>query len=87
MMQLLMQNVSCVGLVTRCPTFYDISVATVERLRQIALEEMDSYVWSTYFKDWNMILRVLICPDCVTPVVPGLSVSLTHIEKVLRTSS
>ena len=36
-------------------------------------------------EDWNTILRTLICPDCVIPMVPGLSVSLTHIEKVSRT--
>ena len=72
-------------LVTRCPAFYDIRVATVERLRQIVLEQIGGNVWSTYFKDWEMILRVLICPDCVRPMVPGLSVSLNHIEKVSRT--
>ena len=72
-------------LVTRCPAYYDIRVATVERLRQIVLEQMGADVWSTYFRDWNTILRTLICPDCVIPMVPGLSVSLTHIEKVSRT--
>ena len=49
------------------------------------LEQIGSNVWSTYFKDWEMILRVLIYPDCVRPMVPGLSVALTHIEKVSRT--
>ena len=49
------------------------------------LEQIGSNAWSTYLKDWEMILRVLICPDCVRPMVPGLSVSLTHIKKVLRT--
>ena len=48
------------------------------------LEQMGADVWSTYFKDWNTILKTLICPDCVIPMVPGLSVSLTHIEKVSR---
>ena len=57
----------------------------MEHLRQIVLEQIGSNVCSIYFKDWEMILRVLICPDCVRPMVPGLSVSLTHIEKVSRT--
>ena len=30
---------------------------------------------------------MLICPDCVLHMVPGLSVSLAHIEKVSRTFS
>ena len=57
---------------------YDIRVTTAERLRQIGLEQIGSNVWSTYFKDWELILRVLNCPDCVKPMIPGLSVSLSH---------
>ena len=72
-------------MVTRCPSLYDVRVAIVERLRQIVLEQIGSNVRSTYFTDWEMILRVLICPDCVRPMIPGLPVSLTHIEKVSRT--
>ena len=60
-------------------------VATVEQLRQIVLEQMDIDLWSTYFKDWNVILIMLICQYCVIPMVPGLPVSLTHIEMVSRT--
>ena len=51
-------------LVTRCPAFHDIRVATVERLKQIVLAQIRCDGWCTYFRDWNVILRVLICPDC-----------------------
>ena len=70
---------------TRCPAFHDIRVATVLRLKQIVVEQCSCDEWRTYFPDWDIVLKVLICPDCVTPLVPELSVPLKCIEKVART--
>ena len=49
------------------------------------VEQSDCSVWSSYFENWDIILKVLFCPDCVTPLVPGLLVSLNNIERVSRT--
>ena len=72
-------------MVTRCPAFHDIRMSSVERLKQIVVEQSGGSVWCSTFESWDTILKVLICPDCVTPLVPGLSESLNNIEKVSRT--
>ena len=69
-------------MVTRYPAFYDIRLSSVERLKQIVVEQSGGSVWCSIFESWDTILKVLICPDCVTPLVPGLSNSLKNIEKV-----
>ena len=70
-------------MVTRCPSFHDIRVSSVDQLKQKVVEQSGGSVWSSYF--YTCILKVLICPDCVTPLVPGLLVSFYNIEKVSRT--
>ena len=60
-------------MVTRCPAFHDIRISSVERLKQIVVEQSGGSVWCSTFESWDTILKVLICPDCVTPLVPGLS--------------
>ena len=72
-------------MVTRCPAFHDIRMFSVERLKQIVVEQSGGSVWCSTFENWDTILKVLICPDSVTPLVPGLSDSLNNIEKVSRT--
>ena len=72
-------------LLPRCHAFHDIQVATMERLKQIVLAQIGCDGWCTYSRDWNVILRVLICPDCVTPMVLDLCVSLPHTEIVPMT--
>ena len=72
-------------MVTRCPAFHDIRMSSVERLKQIVVEQSGGSVWCSTFESWDTILKVLICPDCVTPLVPGLSDSLNNIEKVSKT--
>ena len=72
-------------MVTRCPAFHDSCLSSVERLKQIVVEHSGGSVWCSTFESWDTILKVLICPDCVTPLVPGLSDSLNNIEKMSRT--
>ena len=72
-------------MVTWCPAFHDIRVSSVKRLKQIVMEQSGGSVWCSICESWDTILKVLICPDCVTPLVPGLSDSLNNIEKVPRT--
>ena len=71
-------------MVTRCPAFHDICVSSVECLKQIVVEQSGGSVWCI-FESWDTILKWLICQDCVTPLVPGLSDSLNNIEKLPRT--
>ena len=70
---------------TWCPAFHDIHMSSVERLKQIVVDQSGGSVWCSTFESLDTILKVLICPDCVTPLVPGLSESLNNIEKVSRT--
>ena len=72
-------------MVTLCPAFHDIRMSSVERLKQIVVEKSGGSVWCSTFESWDTILKVLICPNCVMPLVPGLSESLNNIEKVSRT--
>ena len=65
-------------LVTRCPAFHDIRVATVQRLKQIMVEQCGCDIWSTYFRDWNIILRVLICPGCYASGTRTISFTHSH---------
>ena len=74
-------------MVTRCPAFHDICMSSVECLKLIVVEQSGGSVWCSTFESWDTILKVLICPDCVTPLVPGLSDSLNNIEKVSVTGS
>ena len=59
-----------------------VSACSVERLKQIVMEQSGGSVWCSMFEIWDTILNVLICPDFVTPLVPGPSDSLNNIEKV-----
>ena len=72
-------------MVTLCPAFHDIRMYSVERLKQIVVKQSGGSVWCSTFESWDTIMKVLICPDCVTPLVPRLSYSLNNIENVSRT--
>ena len=68
-------------MVTRYPAFRDIRVSSVERLKQIVVEQSGGSVCCNIFENWDTILKVLICPDCVTPLEPGLSDSLKTLKR------
>ena len=47
----------------RCLAFHDDRVSLVELLKQIILQETSLCIWNSRFSDWEIILRVLVCPD------------------------
>ena len=81
-----LENEDIYHMVTRCPAYHDIRVTTMHQLRQIVLQKCSmSDEWRSHFCNWDTILKVLMCPDCITPLVPELSVSIICIEKLART--
>ena len=48
------------------------------------LEQIGGDVWSPYFYAMLGIRSGVCRSDCVMPMVPGLSVPLTHIEKSIK---
>ena len=50
-------------MVCRCLAFHDDRVSLVELLKQIILQETSLCIWNSRFSDWEIILRVLVCPD------------------------
>ena len=44
-------------MLARCPAFFDIRASTVQTLKDIVVRKTNLQTWSSYFKDWSIILK------------------------------
>ena len=44
----------------RCPAFFDIRASTVQ-----TCQKKNEQTWSSYFKDWSVSLKTLVCAETI----------------------
>lgn len=71
-------------LVSRCPAFHSIRVATVNSLRDIVTNQLGQCIWIQYFKDWLVILKTFVCIETVIKSVPVLDEVKDSVEQLSR---
>ena len=67
-----------------CPAFHDDRVSSVELLKQMILQETSLCTWNSRFSDWEIILRIPVCPDFILNSIPELRQVISKIEKISR---
>ena len=71
-------------MLARCLAFFDIRESTVQTLKDIVLRKINSQTWHSYFKDWSVILKTLVCAETIVknlPAVQGLEDEIARLSR------
>ena len=71
-------------MICRCPAYHQDRVSTVELLKQTIVQEAGLCTWNLHFSAWDIILRVLVCPDIIDNMIPELVPVISEIEQISR---
>ena len=71
-------------MLARCPAFFDIRASTVQTLKDIVVRKKNLQMWRSYFKDWSVILKTLVCAETIVKNLPAVHELEDEIECLSR---
>ena len=50
----------------------------------LVIDNSDTDVWNSHFREWESFLGIIICPDNICHMVPELSCVINSVEELSR---
>ena len=67
-----------------CTAYHQDRVSTVELLKQTIMQEAGLCTRNLHCSAWDILLRVLVCPDIIDTMIPELVPVIPKIEQISR---